>query len=79
MGWIVQDLNHGKSKWFFSSPNHPDWLWSLPSILFFPGDKALWHDVDHSPLSSDEVKNDWSFTSTPPICLHGMDEDNCNV
>jgi len=27
-------LNHGRSKWFFPSPNHPDWLWSLPSFLF---------------------------------------------
>jgi hypothetical protein len=34
MGWIVQGLNHGRGKWFFSSPNHPDWLWSLPSFLF---------------------------------------------
>ena len=34
MGWKVQGLNHGRSKWFFCSPNHPDWLWSLPSFLF---------------------------------------------
>ena len=34
MGWIVQGLNHGRSKWFLSSPNHPDWPWNLPSFLF---------------------------------------------
>jgi hypothetical protein len=23
-------------------------------------------------LSSDEVKNEWSYTTTPPVCLHGV-------
>jgi hypothetical protein len=30
------------------------------------------HEADHSPPSSAEVKNSWSYTSTPRICLHGM-------
>jgi len=29
-------------------------------------------EADHSPPSSAEVKNAWSYTSTPPICLHGV-------
>jgi len=29
-------------------------------------------EADHSPLSSDEVKNVWSYTSILPIRLHGM-------
>ena len=28
-----------------------------------------------SHISSTEVKNDWSYTSTPPICLCGLDRD----
>jgi hypothetical protein len=28
------------------------------------------------PLPSDEVKSKWSYTSTPPICLHGMNKHN---
>jgi hypothetical protein len=28
-------------------------------------------EADHSPQSSAEVKNAWSYTSTPPIRLHG--------
>jgi len=28
--------------------------------------------VDHLSLSSTEVKNMWSFTSIPPIRLHGV-------
>jgi hypothetical protein len=35
--------------------------------LKWPGGEA-----DHSPPSSAEVKNAWSYTSTPPICLHGV-------
>jgi hypothetical protein len=34
--------------------------------------KQLGHEVDHSPPSSAEVKNAWSYTSTPPIRLHGV-------
>jgi hypothetical protein len=26
--------------------------------------------------SSAEVKNEWSYTSTPCICLHGVDKEN---
>jgi len=29
-------------------------------------------DAEHSPLSSTEVKNEWSHTSTPAIYLHGV-------
>jgi hypothetical protein len=31
----------------------------------FPGVKQPWCEADHSPLSSAEVKNAWSYTSTP--------------
>jgi hypothetical protein len=29
-------------------------------------------EADHSPPSSAKVKNVWSYTSTPPICFHGV-------
>jgi hypothetical protein len=32
--------------------------------------------VDHSPQSIAEVKNEWGYTSTPPRRLHGADKDN---
>jgi hypothetical protein len=37
-----------------------------------PGLKWLGHEDDHSPPSSPEVKNAWSYTSTPPISLHSV-------
>jgi hypothetical protein len=30
------------------------------------------HEADHPSPFSDEVKNEWSYTSTPPIRLHGV-------
>jgi len=43
----------------------------------FPALKQLGHEINHSPPSSAEVKNDWSYTSTPLVCLCGMDRENC--
>jgi hypothetical protein len=34
--------------------------------------KWLGCEADHSPPSSAEVNNVWSYTSTPPIRLHGV-------
>jgi hypothetical protein len=51
---------------------------------WFPGTGSLevrWpeHEADHSPPSSAEVKNEWSYTPTPPLCLQGMHRDNFTV
>ena len=51
----------------------------LPSPLFsgyegsLLGVKRSGCDVDHFPPSSAEVKNEWSYTSSPPIYLHRLD------
>jgi hypothetical protein len=45
----------------------------------FPGLKRRKFEVDHSSENKPEVKNDWSHTSTPPICFHDMDRDNFTV
>jgi len=29
-----------------------------------------WREADHSPPSSAEIKNVWSYTFTPPVRLH---------
>jgi hypothetical protein len=81
MGWTVWGSNPGRSKRFFSSPKCPDQLWGLPSLLFngywgsFPGVKRLENEVNHLLPSSAEVKDEWIYTSTPPICLHGADRE----
>ena len=32
-------------------------------------------EVDNSPPSFAEVKNEWSYTSSPPICFDGVGRD----
>ena len=46
-----------------SGPAQPLFWWTL-------GVKKPGNEADHSPLSSAEVKNEWSYTSTTPTCLH---------
>ena len=66
---------HRQSKKFLSSKRpqnseaHPITYWMGTGVL--PrGIKRLGREVDHLPASSAEVKNGWSYTSTPHIYLH---------
>jgi hypothetical protein len=34
------------------------------------------HDVDRSPASTVEVESEWSCTSAPSMCLHGLDRNS---
>jgi hypothetical protein len=38
----------------------------------FSGVKRPGREADYSPPSSAEVKNEWSYTSTAPVRLHGV-------
>jgi hypothetical protein len=51
-------------------PTQPPNQW-VPGYLSL-GVKRPGRKADHSPPSSAEVKNAWSYTSTPPIYLHGV-------
>jgi hypothetical protein len=51
-------------------------LGPIHPIKWLPGALTLWvkppgREAQHSPPSSAEV-NAWSYTSTPPIRLHGV-------
>jgi hypothetical protein len=35
--------------------------------------KETYREADHSPQSSAKFRNEWSYTSTPPVCFHGLD------
>jgi hypothetical protein len=43
-----------------------------------PGVTPPGREVDLSPPSKAEAKNEWSYTYSPIICLHGVDKDNYN-
>jgi hypothetical protein len=51
MGYGLDSLGliPGGGKRFFSAPQHPDWLWSPPSLLStgHQGVRRLGHEVDH--------------------------------
>jgi hypothetical protein len=74
--------NLGRDHRSVSPPKRPVRLWGPSSLVFngyrgsFPGVKRPQREVDHSSPSSAVVRNEWSYTSAPPICLHGMDMDN---
>jgi hypothetical protein len=44
---------------------------------FFPGSKQAKREADRLRPPSSKVTNEWSYTCTPPIYLHGVDSDNC--
>jgi hypothetical protein len=43
---------------------------------FAPGVKRPGYEAVHSRLCSAEVKNEWRYTSTRPLCLHGVNRDS---
>jgi hypothetical protein len=51
-------------------PTQPPIQWVLEALSL--GVKRPGRETDHSPPSTAEVKNAWSYTSTPPVRLHGV-------
>jgi hypothetical protein len=51
-------------------PTQPTIQW-VPKALS-PEVKQPGREADHSPISSAEVKNAWSFVSIHPVRLHGV-------
>jgi hypothetical protein len=68
------------SKRCFSSPKvqRP---WGPPSLLLngyqrsFSEIQQPEHEVSHSPLATAEIRNEWSYTSSPSICPHGVERE----
>jgi hypothetical protein len=44
----------------------------IPSL----GVKQMGREFDHLTPSTTKVKHEWNSTSSPPICLHGIDRNN---
>lgn len=56
-----------------------------PRILLFNGDRGPFPEVkrskpkfEHSLSSCAELKNEWSYRCTPPVCFHGTDAVSLN-
>ena len=70
----------GNGKIFFFSPVCPDRLWASCSLDTggggrLPGIKQPGCEGYRSPLTSAEFKNEWSYTTTPHACPHGVYRD----
>jgi hypothetical protein len=78
-GWMIEFRVRGGAGNIFSSPPRPDLLWgpTQPPIQWVLGALSVgvkWseREADHSLPSSADVKNAWSYTSTPAIYFHGV-------
>jgi hypothetical protein len=78
MSWKSRCSIPGRGRRFLSSPKtskpalkstHLPTPWVL-------GVKRPRRKVNHSPPSSAAARNEWSRTRAPPLCLHGVGEDN---
>jgi hypothetical protein len=84
--WTVRwfEARQGAKNILFSKTlKFPHRLWDPPRLILngykdtLPRRKGGGGErkVDHSLPSSAEVKNEWSYTSTTPICLHGANRE----
>jgi hypothetical protein len=61
----------GRCRRFLAFPERLNVPWdpSIPLFIllpsFFPGVKRLRREIDHSPPASEELKNEWRYTSSP--------------
>jgi hypothetical protein len=66
-----------KGKFLFITASRPSLEPTQPPIqwisrTFIPDIERPEREADHSPPTSAKVKNSWSYTSTPPLRLHGV-------
>ena len=76
--WIIW-FPSGSKDFFKASksalgPTQPPAQW-VPRYLSM-GVKQQGHEADQSLPSWAKAEDEWSYTSFPPICLHGMHRDN---
>jgi hypothetical protein len=80
MGWMtrVQFLARAMMGFFlFTTMSRPVLGPTQPPFHRVPGAlslevEQLGHEFNHLPPSSAKIKNAWSYTSTPPVHLHGV-------
>ena len=77
MGLTVWVQNPGRVKIFPLLQKCMDWLWGTPSLLLSGHwSPSLGLEFDHSSPSSAKVKNEYSYTSAPPVCLYWVDRNS---
>jgi hypothetical protein len=77
IGVLGFDSRRGLGIFFFTTASRMALVHTHSRIQWVTGTlsvgvKRPGREADHSPPSSTEVKNAWSYTSTLPIRLHGV-------
>jgi hypothetical protein len=77
IGVLVFDSRRGLGIFLFTTVSRTALGPTQPPIQGVPGAPSVgvkWPEceADHSPTSSAKIKNEWSYTSTPPIRVHGV-------
>ena len=76
-GLTVGVQNLGRIKIFPLHQKHVDWLWVTPNLLFSRHrSSSLGLEFDHSSPSSAKVKNEYSYTSAPLVCVYWVDRNS---
>jgi hypothetical protein len=81
MGWTIRYSKPGRSKRIpllqnfpIGSGAHPP-SYLMDTVGTFPGVMRPGRDANYSPLPTAKVKNGWSYASSPPAYLLGMERD----
>jgi len=67
---VMQDMSIIHTYHSSLGPTQPPIQWAAGTLCLKV--KYMGHEADHSLPSSAEVKNAWSYVSTPLISLNGM-------
>jgi hypothetical protein len=71
--WVAgSSTGRAKGAYHSSKISGPNLRANRTNTQWFPGVKLTMRGANNSPPSSAEFRNDWSYTSTIPISLHGV-------
>ena len=79
--WTIRRKNSAGARYFLALREVYTLSGSLPisyslGTLFYPVVRLARPGVYQPPPSSTEVKNEWIYASTNPLCLHDEDKEN---
>jgi len=67
------------SDFLFNKTRTPTQRHNQLPIHWILGVNQQGHEANCSSLSSPEIKNEWRYTSAPPICFHDVHRDSSTL